>query len=257
MSYTFSQNSLIALLLGMVRAGAWLALCPPFNASGTPRTVKALMAVAISLPMTDLVARSLPMDMSTPVLVGAMVQQVLVGAALGFVTALLFAAVQSAGSLIDLAAGFTVAFAYDPFSNTSNSVFGRFYGLTATTILFATDAHQMILAGFARSYRVLPPGSGLSLRTLERALTSGIGQTFQTAAQIAGPVVAVLFLADLALGLVSKVAPALNAFSLGYPAKILMTLAIAGMAMAVLPNMVGTLTRHSVDLVMGLVDASR
>jgi flagellar biosynthetic protein FliR len=193
---------------------------------------------------------------STPVLVVTLVQQVVVGAALGFCTHLLFAAVQAAGGLIDLFGGFSMAFAFDPFGYTGNAVFGRFYGILATAMLFATDAHQMVLAGFTRSYRALPASGVVSMAALDRLLTHGIGQMLLAALQIAGPLVAVLFLVDIALGLLSRVAPALNAFGLGFPAKILLTLAVAGMALYLIPAAVVTLTDQALDMVMAVLDAS-
>ena len=74
---------------------------------------------------------------------------------------------------------------------------------------------------------------------------------FASAAQIAGPLLIVLFLADLGLGLLTKVAPALNAFSLSYPIKILLTLTLAGVVFLALPTAVHALTGDALDLLAG------
>lgn len=256
MSLALQQSTLLALLLASVRAAAWLLICPPFNVKGIPGAVKALLSVAIALPLTPSLARSVPPDISTPALLFDVAGQAVVGAALGFCTHVLLAAVQSAGSLIDLFGGFSVAFAYDPTSGSANSVFGRFYNLTAVALMFATGAHQTVLAGFARSYRSLPVTDALSLSTLDRLLTGGFTEMFLSAVQIAGPLVAVLFLADLALGLLSRVAPALNAFGMGFPAKILLTLLIAGTALTLLPSAVARLADKAVQIVLAVVSAS-
>ncbi len=256
MSLWIPQATLIALLLGSVRAAAWLAVCPPFNSRGIPGPVKALLAVGIALPVTPGLARSVPASIATPTLVLDLVEQVVIGAAFGFCTQLFIVAVQAAGSFIDLFGGFAMAFAFDPIAATGNAVFGRFYNLMATTLLFATGGHQVVLAGFARSYRAIPVSGALSLSTLQRLLTGGIGDMFLAAVQIAGPLIAVLFLADIALGLLSRVAPALNAFGLGFPAKILLTLTIAGTALALLPGTVASLTDRAVQTVLALLDGS-
>jgi flagellar biosynthetic protein FliR len=190
---------------------------------------------------------------STPMLVANIVQQVVVGAALGFLTALLFAAVQAAGSLIDMFGGFSVAFAFDPLSQSGNSVFGRFYGLTAATLLFASDGHQLVLRGFTQSYKAIPLDSGISLDAMRHLVTVGIGQMFLAAVQIAGPIIAVLFIADVGLGLLARAAPALNAFALGFPAKILLTMSLAGTALMALPQSVSTLTERAVGMVVKLL----
>jgi flagellar biosynthetic protein FliR len=76
---------------------------------------------------------------------------------------------------------------------------------------------------------------------------------FASAIQIAGPLVAVLFCTDIGLGLLSRVAPALNAFSLGFPAKILLTLAGAGVALSLLPQVVSNIVTRAVQLVLQVV----
>ena len=58
---------------------------------------------------------------------------------------------------------------------------------------------------------------------------------FLAAVQIAGPLLVVLFLADAGLGLLTRVAPALNAFALGFPLKILLTLTLAAVVFVALP----------------------
>ena len=253
MTVAVPQSLLLALLLASVRAAAWLTVCPPFAGRGLPGAAKALLSVAIALPLVPEVATRVPVAYSTPGLMAEIVVQVLVGAGLGFCTQLFVAAVQSAGSLIDLSGGFSIAFAFDPLSSSGNSVFGRFYNLTAITLLFSTGSYQIILAGFARSYRALPPGDGLSMERMQRLVTGGITEMFLSAMQIAGPLLVVLFLADLVLGLLSRVSPSLNVFGLGFPAKILLTLLLAGSALALLPDAVVGLAERAVTAVLGLL----
>ena len=243
---------LTALLLASVRTGAWMAIAPPFNGRTMPTPVKALLSVAISLPVVPHLADATP-TVDSPQLIVSLVEQVVVGAALGFLTSLVFAAVQAAGSLIDLFGGFSVAFAFDPFAmsgNSGNAVFGRFYSLLATTLLFVTGGHQLVLRGFLVSFRTLPLDGTLSLHTLSDLATHGLTQMFLAAVQIAGPIMAVLFCADIALGLLNRVAPSLNAFSLGFPAKVLLTLSVAGTGVMVLPRTMETLVDRAVQAVV-------
>ena len=83
-------------------------------------------------------------------------------------------------------------------------------------------------------------------------ILQGLGSLMLAALQIAGPLIAVLFLADVGLGLLTRVAPALNAFALGFPLKILLTLSLGSIAFLTLPHFVGTLTGEAVDAVMGV-----
>ena len=254
-TYTVPLSTVLAILLGSIRAGVWLALCPPFNNRGAPAPVKALLSVAIALPLAPKLAPQVPANMSAPVLLANAAEQAVVGAALAFITALLFAAVQTAGNLIDIVGGFSLAFSMDPFSLQGNSVFGRFYNLIGMALMFATDSHQLILRGFARSYTAIPLTDALSLQTFADVITDGLGEMFLAGLQIAAPLIAIMLAVDVALGLLTRAAPALNPFSFGFPAKLLLTLTVAGTAMMLLPNAIANLTDRSVTLVLRLLAA--
>lgn len=251
MSFDLPLAQLIAVLLASTRVAAWLIVCPPFNTQLISSPVKALLSLALALPVSgQLAAQTATMGTNGAELLVSAVEQVVVGAALGFLTALFFAAVQAAGDLIDLFGGFSLAFAFDPLGNNQSSVFGRFYHLLAITILFATDGYQLVIRGFLQSFQTLPLNGTLSLATLDRLLTHGLGHMFTAALEIAGPLLAVLFCADLSLGLLNRVAPALNAFSMGFPAKILLTLTLAGLGIAMLPKAVHSLIEPAVQAVL-------
>jgi flagellar biosynthetic protein FliR len=248
---TLGIEQLVAIMLGATRAGAWLMLCPPFNSRLIPAQVKVLFSIAIALPMTPYLTASMP-SLETSAIIGTAALQVFVGASLGFITLLFFTAIQAAGDLLDLFGGFALASAYDPLSQNQTSVFGRFYNLFAVTLLFASDGHQMILRGFAQSYRTLPLDASFSMETLSEVLTDGVVEMFVAAVQIAGPLIAVLFLTDVAFGLLNRVAPALNAFQLGFPAKIFLLLTLSGTAIAVLPRALDALIDKAVTAVVRL-----
>jgi flagellar biosynthetic protein FliR len=251
MNLQLPEASLVALMLVSVRAAAWLVIVPPFNTRSIPSSVKALLSVAIALPVAPGLVDQAPSTASNAFAI-ATAENVLVGAALGFVTSLFFAAVQAAGNLVDMFAGLTMATAFDPFAMTGSAVFGRFYNIVATTLLFVSDGHAMIIRGFANSYRTLPINGTLSLNTLSKVLTDGMGQMFLAALQIAGPLVAVLFCTDVALGLLTRAAPQLNIFSLAFPIKLLVTFGVAGITLTLLPVAFNGLIDKAVDALLKL-----
>jgi flagellar biosynthesis protein FliR len=251
MNFDLPIAELVAVMLGAARAGAWLVICPPFNSRMIPTQVKALLSVGIALPMAPYLRTSVP-SIETMDIIASAALQVFVGGALGFITLLLFSAIQAAGDLIDVFGGFTLAAAFDPLSFNQSSIFGRFYNLTAVTLLFATDGHQLILRGFMQSFRTLPLDANFSMETLSRLLISGVGEMFLSAIQIAGPLIAVLFLTDVAFGLLNRVAPALNAFQLGFPAKIMLVLILSGTAIAILPGILDSVVDKAVSAVVQL-----
>jgi flagellar biosynthetic protein FliR len=251
MNWDVPVADMLAVLLGAARTGAWMMVCPPFNSRLIPGTVKALLSVGLTLPMAPYLRGTIP-SLQTADIVASAALQVFVGAGLGFVTAMLFAALQAAGDLLDVFGGFTLAMGYDPLSQNQSSVFGRFYNLVAITILFASEGHQLILRGFLQSFRTMPLNFTFDLATFSQLLLKGIGEMFLAAIQIAGPLIVVLFLTDVAFGLLNRVAPALNAFQLGFPAKILLVLLLSGLAITMLPRVVETLVEKAVSAVLQL-----
>jgi flagellar biosynthesis protein FliR len=247
---TLSLAAVQTAMLAGVRFAAFLMIAPPFAHRGIPGAVKAMLAVGLAiavLPRLDLVATG-----STGEFVGDLVLEAVVGAALGFLVSLVFSAVQAAGNLIDLFGGFQLAQAFDPQNMTSGAQFARLYNMTCLVLLFVSGAYQLLIGGLARSFDAVPPGTGLDLAAMGQAVTTGLSDMFLAALQIGGPLLVVLFLTDVGLGLLTRVSPALNAFAMGFPLKILMTVTFAGFAYLALPGVVDDLARRAVEAVLGV-----
>lgn len=238
------------MLAGM-RVVAFLVVAPPFAQRGAPGTVKAALALGVALAVAPRLEHT--PAASTGAFVGALVLQAAVGAALGFLVVLVLGAVQSAGALVDLFGGFQLASAFDPMSMTSGAPFARLYQGVAIALLFATDGYQVVLGGLVRTFDALPLDARMPTGPVAQAAADGIGQLMLGALQVAGPLVVVLFLADVGLGLLTRVAPALNAFAIGFPLKILLTLALGGFAVLALGGVVDALTGRAVGVLGGLV----
>ena len=251
MNWDVPIADLLAIMLGAARTGAFMALAPPFNSRLIPVQVKALLSVGLTLPLFPYLRGTVP-SLETSDIIFSAALQIFIGAALGFLVLMLFSALQAAGDMLDLFGGFTLATAYDPLSFNQSSVFGRFYNLVAATILFASEGHQLILRGFLQSFRTLPLNMTFDLPAFSQLLLKGVGEMFLAALQIAGPLIAVLFLTDVAFGLLNRVAPALNAFQLGFPAKIFLVLLLSGLAITTLPQVIDTIVDRAVTAVLKL-----
>lgn len=249
MTVSVGTANLVALLLCALRIGAWLEVAPPFATAGVPRTVRVMLAAAIGLAVSGNTVAHAPAAEFAP-LATSVLEQIFIGASLGFMTRLIFSAVESAGSIIDLAGGFSLAFAYDPLSATNTSVFGRFYGVMATTLIFATNAHLVILQGFLRTFNSLPLDGTMSISHLDQTLVHGLTSMFVATLQIAAPLVAILFLADVALGLLSRISPQLNVFQVSFPLKIMLTLGLVGTGFATMPRIITELGNSAASLMM-------
>ena len=243
--------TLAALLLGTARAAGFVVLAPPFSSRAIPAPVKAALALALSLLLSTQIAPGLP-EPTAGFLVVAAVTEVVIGAALGFVVQVLFTAVQLAGDLIDVTGGFSLQPAYDPLAMTQNSSVGRLHYLLATTLLFSSGGHLLIVKGFATSYEGMPVGGSVPTEQIAAVLLTAFSMMFLAALQIAGPMVAVLLLADVALALLSRAAPALNIFAFGFPVKIMLTLTLLGLTFPLLPPALDGLLEHAARAMISL-----
>jgi flagellar biosynthetic protein FliR len=240
-----------ATMLAAVRMTAFIVVAPPFSYRAFPGRVKAMLGVGLALAVAPRVASGYE-SLATGPFVLALVLELVVGAVLGFLVFLVFAAIQSAGSLIDLFGGFTLAQAFDPQSMINGAQFTRLFQMTALALMFASGGYQVLIGGLTRSFDAFPIGLGMDLSRPVELMTNGVSQMFLATIQIAGPLCVVLFLADVGLGLLSRVAPALNAYAMGFPLKILMTVMLAGGVFLALPGVVDGLTGDATDMLLGV-----
>lgn len=250
MDVTLSLAAVQTAMLAGVRFAAFLVIAPPFAHRGIPGRVKAMLSVGLALAVLPRLQQH--EIATTGQFLGELVMQVVIGGGLGFLVSLVFSAVQAAGGLIDLFGGFQLAQAFDPMSQTSGAQFGKLYQWTALALLFASGGYGVLIAGMARSFDALPLGSSLDLAQMASAVTTGLGDMFLAALQIAGPLLAVLFLTDVGLGLLTRVSPALNAFALGFPLKILMTVTFGGFVYLAMPGVINGLVNDAVETVLGV-----
>lgn len=249
MNIPVDMGWLEAALLAVVRATAFIVIAPPFSYNAIPLRIKGMLALGLALAMTARVGAGHQVS-DTGAFVVSVFSELLTGALLGFMVYLVFAAVQSAGSLLDLFGGFSMAQAFDPQAMVNGAQFTRLFQMTTLALLFASDGYQLVIGGLARSFDAVPLGGGLDLTRPVHVLTGAVSEMFLAAVQIAGPLLVILFLADAGLGLLTRVAPALNAFALGFPLKIMLTLSLGGLVIMGLGQVVGHLVVTAIGHVL-------
>ena len=245
MTLTFAEGYLLTFLLVMARAMAFLAIAPPFSSRSVSMRIRGGLAAALALALTPTLAdKAPPGDLGS--LISAAALQILAGAMLGFVALMLFAAVQASGDLVDLFSMFTMSQMLDPITNHQSGVFGRIQNLVGITLLFTSGGHLLLLRGVLTSFEVVPL-QNVNLGTAAQLLADNLGTFFVAAIEIAGPILVVLFIADLALGLVSRAVPSLNVFQLAFPVKTLLTVSLASITVSLLPAAVGLLVERILE----------
>ena len=251
MELTLDFEWIEAVMLAGVRMIAFIVIAPPFSTNAFPLRIKGMLALGLALAVAPRVTTGY-VSPDTGGFIVSLVLEFVVGAVLGFLVMLVFSAIQSAGSLIDLFGGFTLAQGFDPQLQINGAQFTRLFQMTALALLFASGGYQLIITGLANTFGAIPIGGGVDLAVPLEAITAATGQMLLSALQIAGPLIVVLFLADAGLGLITRVAPALNAFALGFPVKILLTLLLVPLLFVALPEIVNSITRTAVGDMAGV-----
>ena len=234
-----------AFVLALVRASAWLFVSPPFNTRMIPTTVKAGIAASLALAAAHHITNPGAAERHRRLHRVAARAGAGRRSRSGMFTLLLVNALQAAGQFVDLFAGFSLSTIYDPFNDAQAAMFGRFYELLATTLLFTTDAYLILVNGFFRSFDVIPAG-GLSISTISSLLTKNMGEFLIAAIEIAGPILACLFLAEITLGLLARAAPNLNVFALAFPLRVVIALIVVAVALPLVAPALGNLVRDAV-----------
>lgn len=211
-------NTWIASLLWpMARILGLIATAPVFGNLSVPIRIKAGFGLMLSLiiaPTVPALPAADPMSLAGLLI---LTQQTVIGLAMGFAMRIVFAAAETAGEVIGLTMGFGFALFYDPQTHGRTPAISQFLSLLTLMIFLAVDAHLTLLAALAESFVSLPisgaPFSGAGFQ--EIAKWGGV--IFMAGMQLALPVVAALLLTNIALGVLTKAAPQLNLFGIGFP----------------------------------------
>jgi flagellar biosynthetic protein FliR len=244
MSISTDPVALIAFLLALVRAVIWVVVSPPFSSLPTPAMAKVGIAAALAMLAVPTLEHGL-LPLSTSALIGALVVQVVMGFALGMVTKTLFSAVEAAGGISDLFGGIVLPPSLDPLSQNQTPIIGTLYQAVAVALLFVTGGDLVLVHGFIESFSAVGMTMA-SLGTISHVLSSDLSTFFVAMLEMAAPVLMVLFAAQIVLGLLSKAAPQINVFLLGFPLQVFLVLLLAALAVKVLPSAVVNLLEKSV-----------
>ena len=217
----FTSADIYALIGSLVwpftRIAAMLAIAPIFGARMVPlkvRLVIALLFTWVVIPIIPTVPAVDPLS-ATGVLIT--VQQFLLGLAFGFSLQLIFASLVIAGQTIAMGMGLGFAQMVDPQNGISVPVIGQYYMVIATLLFLALNGHLALFRALIDSFHMLPIGAEALGREDFRAIAQWGVHMFANAVMVALPAVASILLANVAFGVVSRSAPQLNIFGVGFP----------------------------------------
>ncbi len=226
-------NWLASFLWPFVRFSAMLLVAPFFGSRSIPVRSRVILAALLALVVAPLMNQPEVKLLSATGFV-LLLQQILAGVLLGLLLQAVFAAVVMAGQTIATTMGLGFASTVDPQNGIQVAVVGQFYMIMATLIFLAVDGHLVMIELLAGSFQILPVST--QVIPVERLMGVVIwcGRMFADAVLISLPVVAGVLLVNLALGIVTRAAPQLNIFAVGFPLTIIAGFSLMLLAVPVL-----------------------
>ncbi|MFX3674091.1 MAG: flagellar biosynthetic protein FliR [Paenisporosarcina sp.] len=229
------------LLLIIARVSAFFVILPLFS----HRTIPASHRIAFAVLMSWMMYYTMdiePFEFNGQYLL-LVAKEVIIGLFIGLLAYIIMTAIQIAGSFVDFQMGFAIANIIDPQTGAQSPLLGQFFNTLALLLLLALNGHHLLLDGIFYSYQFIPmeymwPPFG------EKEFAEFIMRTFTAvfaiAFQMSIPIVATLFLVDIALGITARTVPQLNIFVVGFPIKIgvsfLVLIIMMGVMMSVIQN---------------------
>lgn len=235
-----------------IRIGGCLMVAPVFGAAFVPARSRLILAGAMTLLVAPLLPATQVAPFSGPGFVIA-AQQLLIGLAMGFVVQIVFDALSMAGQLLANSMGLSFAFNVDPLRGTGTPVIGQFYSIFVTLTFLALNGHLTLLEVLVDGFRSLPVGTtGLGPEGAMKVVTWG-GRIFSGALLVSLPGVTALLIVNLAFGVVSRAAPSLNLFAIGFPVTLVCGLAIVMLGLPSVQHSFITLMKDGFTLLSQLL----
>jgi flagellar biosynthetic protein FliR len=232
-----------------------ISVAPLFGNVSVPARVKISLGVMLSL----IVAPTMPaLPSFDPISVAGLlilVQQLIIGMAIGFAMRITFASVELAGEISSLTMGLGFAVFYDPQTRARSSAISQFLALVMLMVYLATNLHLVLLSTLAQSFTSLPVSAApLSGEGFRQVVNWG-GRIFSAGLQLSLPVIAVLLITNFALGILTRAAPQLNLFGIGFPITIGVGFLMIALSLPYLSTPLVRLLQESIEAIQQITTA--
>lgn len=206
-----------------VRVMAFLHICPLFDSKALTNRARVILALSLAIIITPLVKHPVPRELMSMTTVILTVEQILWGVLFGLMLQLLFLVLQLAGQILSFNMGMSMAVMNDPNSGASTTVLSEFIYIYAAILFFAMDGHLLLVSILAKSFTYWPIGNALSPQTFG-TISLALSWVFSSAILLALPTTFIMLVVQAGFGLLNRVSPALNLYSLGFPINMLVGL---------------------------------
>ncbi len=245
-------DSLITLLHAFIwpflRFGAMLMAAPVFGASTVSVRIRVALAVALSVLTAPLLPPLPELNVLSAAGILIAIQQIVIGVAMGFFLHLVLTAVVLVGSILGMSMGLGFAMAIDPQNGTQVPVLSQFFMICATLLLLAVNGHVLLIGLLVDSFTAYPIGGNLFTSDALYNIALWAGRAFGAALIMSLPVMMAILLVNLCLGVITRTAPQLNIFAIGFPITIFVGLVLMIFAMPVLQMQIVDLFDEALSL---------
>jgi flagellar biosynthetic protein FliR len=246
---SFGEQQVGGFILVLARVSPLFMLAPLFSSKLLPMRARSIVAVALTVGIAPIALHAsgqghIPTDALG--FSGLLLKELLVGVGFAFALGALFAAVNTAGTMVDALVGFSFGSLVDPITGNQGGTLAQVYSMVGLAIFVAINGDSWVIQGLARTYDAVPLLSAPDVRTLVQGAELAFSSVFGAALQICAPVVLAMLLTDVAFGLVAKMMPQLNVFAVGFPAKVTVGIVVIGASLPFVAGWLGTELQRSV-----------
>lgn len=219
--FTLNAPAIASFLLSLLRISLLVFFLPFYGGENIPAAVKGALAVILALALWPHLSFSGAAFPAHPLaIVMLVIGEFLIGLMLGLFVHIIFAGIQLGGQMMSFQMGFSMANAMDPQSGTQIPTVSHLLYMVALVSFLCMDGHLYLLQALTSSFAIVPPGGFFTRSLLITDLLTLSSQMFVLAVKVAGPILASLFLIEVALALMARAAPQMNLLMIGMPIKI-------------------------------------
>jgi flagellar biosynthesis protein FliR len=220
-----------SLIWPLTRILGVIAAAPIFSHDAIPVRVRVALGVLITLTVIPTLPPLPSIDLLSIQSVYILLQQLMIGIAIGFTMRIVFASIEMAGTVAGMTMGLGFASFYDPQSNGQTNAVTQYLVIIAMLLFLSLDMHLHMISAVVQSFNSLPITNEPSAMPFVQMILQWAGKIFSVGLHLALPMVAVLLLTNLALGILSRAAPQLNLFGIGFPITISIGFLILALAL--------------------------
>jgi len=229
--FSFTAIQAAAFILILMRVAGLFLTSPIFSSPTIPTLLKGSWTLLTAFLLFTVVPIPEALPLTGAEFGLAVVRELMVGFALGFLAYLMFIGIQLAGQIADIQMGLGMVNIIDPFTSTQVSVMGQYFYLVATLVFVVVDGHHLLLRALADSFSMIPLGHASFTSQTAMFLNQKFEAVFMIAFRVGAPVIGALFLTNLALGVLARTVPQMNVFIVGMPLNVAVGFLVVAISM--------------------------